>query len=121
MEEPKVLYLTLNRRWYLLIESMKKPEEYREIKAYWWRRFLRDTRGHKAPSMLYNLISLQASIKIKYLEYKHFDIVHFKNGYSKTAPEMSFEFKSIEIREGNPDWGAVPGKLYFVISLGKHL
>jgi hypothetical protein len=30
----------------------------------------------------------------------------------------NFEHKGIEIRTGNPDWGAEPNKLYFVIMHG---
>lgn len=32
-----------------------------------------------------------------------------------------FEHKGIEIRTGNPEWGAEPGKIYFVILHGKEI
>lgn len=32
---------------------------------------------------------------------------------------LKFEHKGIEIRTGNPDWGAEPNKLYFVIMHGE--
>lgn len=32
---------------------------------------------------------------------------------------LTLEHKGIEIREGNPEWGAESGKIYFVIKHGK--
>lgn len=34
---------------------------------------------------------------------------------------LKIEHKGIEIRTGNPDWGAEPGKLYFVILHGNEI
>ena len=34
---------------------------------------------------------------------------------------LKFEHAGIEIREGNPEWGAEPKKIYFVIKHGKKL
>jgi len=45
-------------------------------------------------------------------------------GYPKsndTERILKLEHKGIEIRTGNPDWGAEPDKLYFVIKHGKIL
>ena len=45
-------------------------------------------------------------------------------GYPKgtdTERIVEFEHAGIEIRTGNPDWGAEPNKLYFVIKHGKQL
>ncbi len=51
----KVLHLNLKKKWFDMIASGEKTEEYREIKPYW------NTR-------LYG---------------KEFDLVKFRNGYSK--------------------------------------
>lgn len=34
---------------------------------------------------------------------------------------LKLEHKGIEIRTGNPEWGAEPNKLYFVIKHGRFL
>ena len=42
-------------------------------------------------------------------------------GYPKTGDNeriLKLEHKGIEIRTGNPDWGAEPNKIYFVIKHG---
>lgn len=40
--EEKILYLPLKKKWYEMIESGEKPEEYREDKPYWRRRLYND-------------------------------------------------------------------------------
>jgi len=47
--------------------------------------------------------------------------VVFKNGYSGGAPMASFRNPIITIHEGHPEWGAEPGKKYFVIKLGERI
>ena len=89
----KILYLTLNKKWFDLIKSGEKTEEYREIKPYWEKRFEGINSG----------------------------MLHFKNGYSKKAPHFIIELKGTEIREGKEEWGAEKGKKYFVLKLGKIL
>ncbi len=56
----KILHLTLKKKWFDLIASGEKKQEYRENKPYWQSR----------------------------LHGKTFDEVHFRNGYSKDAPFM---------------------------------
>lgn len=59
-----------------------------------------------------------------------FEIMGFKNftqntmtlGYPKSGDTeriLKLEHAGIEIRTGNPEWGAESGKLYFVIKHGK--
>lgn len=80
-----------------MIESGEKKEEYREIKQYWVSRLL----GGFPPA------------------FKKFDGVVFRNGYSGGAKMMSFKDPKIRIDTGKPEWGAEPGKKYFVITLGE--
>ena len=95
----KILHLPIKKKWFDMIRSGEKKEEYREIKDYWENRFF----VNNDPV------------------FKQFDIVRFKNGYQKNAPVMDVEFNGFEIREGNPEWGAVKGEEYFVIKLGEIL
>lgn len=91
----KKLHLTLRKNWFDLIDSGIKKEEYREIKAYWQKRFAKLLLNDNLP-----------------------DIVSFKNGYAKNAPVTEWEFQGIRIDYGRYEWGAEPDKLYYVILLG---
>ncbi len=85
------LHLTLKKRWYDMIYSGQKPEEYREIKPYWSRRL---TSGKK------------------------FDKVQFKNGYRKDSPSFTMELKEITTGMGVTKWGAPKDKPVFILKLG---
>lgn len=102
----KILHLTLKKQWYQLIESGIKKEEYREIKDYWENRLCDDPQIDKS-GWRFNFIV------------KQYDAVLFKNGYSKTARSMLVKWEGMKIGTGNPEWGAEPGKEYFVIKLGE--
>ena len=85
-----VLHLTLKRKWFDMIASGEKREEYREIKPYW----------------------------IKRLAGRHYDYVHFRNGYNNGCPEMLVECKGIEVGYGKQRWGAGSAERY-KIKLGR--
>lgn len=99
MKHQKILHLTLKKKWFDMIASGEKKEEYREIKPYW------DAR-------LYDKLK---SIIVQY------DIVRFTNGYAKDCPTMDIECREIKFDIGEPNWGAVNGKVYYVIQLGNIL
>lgn len=103
----EILQLTLKKKWFDMIASGKKKEEYREIKEYWISRLC-----WRKPDMIGELSVLKN-------EFKQFDFVAFKNGYSKDAPEMIVEVRGIQMKEGNTDWGAEKGVMYFSIHLGE--
>ena len=52
-------------------------------------------------------------------EKKEFDRVTFYLGYSKNRPSITFRLVAILCGQGRPEWGAEPGKEYFVIRLGE--
>lgn len=113
----KTLHLNLKRKWFDMILSGEKPEEYRGIMNYWITRLclgLWDEYGNENPLIL----PIKEEDYIRFI-FEEFDTITFSNGYSKDRPQFVIEFKGIEIREGNPKWGAKPGKKYFVIKLGK--
>jgi len=102
----KVLHLTLKRKWFDMIASGEKKEEYREIKMYWAVR-------------LQNGFPAEFGIdKGPNADWKDYDYIHFSNGYNRPRT-MNVEFKGVAISEGKPEWGAEPGREYFVIKLGK--
>jgi hypothetical protein len=85
-----ILHLTLKAKWFDMIASGEKKEEYREIKPYWAKRLVG----------------------------KDFAHVLFRNGYSKNARTMLIKCSQIAVAVGQEKWGAERGKLYYAITLG---
>ncbi len=128
----KTLSLVLKKKWYDMIASGEKTEEYREIKPYWITRLLC---GHSIylPDKEYKIGRLQAnflasSVNVfKYqlerqdVKFRNFDKVTFHLGYAKNRPSMTFAIKEIVIDKGKEQWGASHGEAYFAIKLGERL
>ena len=96
----KILHLTLKKKWFDMILSGEKTEEYREMKAYWYRRLVYYS---EPPMYIFN----------------DFVMVCFTNGYAKDAPTMTVECLGIEVNSGKTEWGANYSQHYYVIKLGK--
>jgi len=103
----RVLKLTLKKQWFDMILSGEKTEEYREIKRYWIQRLCNEIEFENNSS--WEAVS------------KKYDWVEFTNGYNKNSPRVTLEWKGLEIRTGNTDWGAIDGEDYFVIKLGREI
>lgn len=86
-----------------MIASGEKKEEYREGKEYWRKRLTDEEEDSDG-------------LTIKPLTH-----VQFRHGYGKNAPIMKFEIREISWTYGFRDWGAEPGKKYFVIKLGDRI
>jgi hypothetical protein len=105
---PSCLQLSLKKKWFEMTKAGIKTEDYREINDYWSKRlFLKpeDSCG----GMLHGL------------DVKKFDYNIMTLGYPNSTDSeriLKLEHKGIEIRTGNPEWGAEPNKLYFVIMHG---
>ena len=101
----KTLTLSLKKQWFDMIKSGEKKEEYREIKAYYEKRFLEP---------LSSRLFRKGETGVK-----PFDTLVFTLGYPKaddTERRLTFKNPRIRIGTGKPEWGAVPSKLYFVIT-----
>lgn len=108
----KTLHLPLKAKWYEMIESGVKTEEYREIKPYWENRIRCQANGVCTPQ----IPCLRArTVGVCDMRYTH---VKFSYGYTKRT--MTFEIKSITIGKGKPEWGA-PADCVFIIKLGKRI
>lgn len=97
----KVLYLHLKKKWFDMFASGEKLEEYRDDTPYWQKRLI-DKSG--------NL--------------KQYDCVIFLSGYPTKGCEnriLSFAHPQIRMGQGKPEWGAINGKTYFVITPGTML
>lgn len=117
----KTLTLPLKRKWFDMTKAGIKPEDYREITPYWIKRLVDTT---KEPTWGINDFVREFEYhgnELKFLEKygKKFDYNRMTLGYPsyKNNPEriQHYPHAGIEIRTGNPEWGAEPGKLYFVI------
>lgn len=97
----KILHLTLKKKWFDLIISGQKAEEYREFKSYWWQRLSEYSDG-------------------EFLFHKTFDAIKFTNGYKKESPSFFIECKNITVGYGDILMGA-PDKPCYIIKLGKVL
>lgn len=76
MKKEKILHLTLMKKWFDEILAGTKKIEYRDIKPYWTKRLLDENNKPKK-----------------------YDIIYFKNGYSKDCRKMKVQFKGLKIRE----------------------
>lgn len=106
-----MLILPIKQKWFNMILSGEKPEEYREIKPYWIRRIL-NVMGF--PEEHWEDIK-ECLIKMNTL--RDFDVL-FRNGYGNCVPEFIAEC-SISIGRGREEWGAVPGEDYFIFHIHK--
>lgn len=111
----KILHLTLKKKWFDMIASGEKKEEYREVKPYWINRLT----WHEYHGL--QTVQLIHALAKKETFRKDFDAIQFKNGYSKTAPIILVEL--LEIHYGYPakmEWIDEPyGNWYFCLVLGK--
>ena len=107
MKSP-ILHLNLKKRWFDMIASGEKQEEYREIKPYWQKFF--------------ECFLCYTRIKIGGRCHSPSNvIICFSHGYKKDRPQMFFKCRGLAIRTGRPVWGAEPGKEYFVIQIGDRI
>lgn len=90
-----MLVLPIKKKWFDMILSGEKKEEYREIKPYYDKRI-----GHYAIG----------TGKITTLV--------LRNGYSYNSPEIKCKC-SISIGTGKEGWGAEPNINYYVIKILK--
>jgi hypothetical protein len=109
------LQLSLKKQWFEMTKSGIKTEDYREITPYWIKRL-------SFVPHIGNGLGYPLEKKFKESVFKKFTTNTMTLGYPKSTDTdriLKFEHAGIEIRTGNPEWGAEPNKLYFVIKHGK--
>lgn len=96
MDEKKMV-LTLKKKWFDLILSGVKTEEYREIKPYWTTRLTK----------YFDLLEASTAKTIL-----------FRNGYGYDKPEFKAEC-TLRTDNGKEEWGAEKDKQYYVLAIRK--
>ena len=114
-----ILNLILKGKWYDMIESGRKIEEYREIKPYWIKRLCDGSYTYDRCATCNGERCLDCLQAFKRYKYNHYDAVNFSRGYTKR--KMMFEIKGMTIGKGIPEWGAPKNKLVFIIELGRRI
>jgi len=95
-----MLTLPVKKKWFDMIWTGGKNEEYREIKPYWRKRF--STAG----------LTFENGMP------KAAGEVLFVNGYGNARPAIRATVR-ISIGQGRPEWGAEPEVLYFRLKILK--
>ena len=93
----KVLNLVVTKKWFDMIVSGAKNEEYREIKTYWIKRLSTNC------EVIHDVVEETRCGKVLYRPYTH---VLFSAGYSKNRPSIEKEIEYIAI--GKPKKGMCP-------------
>lgn len=105
------LHLPLMAKWYDMIESGVKPEEYRAKKPYWIKRLCDMPVQYIEEDPCSNCLLCAGMSR--------FSRVCFSYGYTKRR--MTWELERIRIGYGNPEWGAPKDEEVFIIKLGRRI
>lgn len=116
-----MLTLPIKKKWFDMILSGEKKEEYREIKPHWEVR-IQNAFGAvisiKPTSTLicpyYDI--LQGEDVPECIRKDAIQPVMFRNGYGRNA-KCFVARCSVRVGKGKPEWGAEPGKQYFVLTI----
>ena len=98
----KTLHLVLKCKWWDMIASDEKKEEYRSISDYWVSRLI--------DGEFFGTDTID--------RYKPYENVCFHLGYTNTT--MTFRIARISQGYGNPEWGGGKERV-FIISLGERV
>lgn len=104
----RVLNLPLKKKWFDMIKSGEKKEEYREWTDFWKKRLVAKIDDEEEMVYFWN-----------------YDVLRFTLGYPKaddTEKIMYFECDGITFSESeHPEWGGDPDYPTFIIKIGKRL
>ena len=104
-----MLILPIKKKWFDMIASGEKKEEYREIKPYY------DIRIGRALGSCGSLSQCVPEWRKKLMEDRTLDVI-FRNGYGCDVPTLWATCK-VRIGKGKTEWGAEEGKQYYVLKI----
>lgn len=97
-----MLILPIKKKWFDMILSGEKTEEYREIKKYYETRF----------ESVFGRCTFGPDTECPVKE------IMFRNGYSKESPSFIAVCK-LRQGKGKTEWGAEKGKEYYILEILK--
>ena len=122
-KDNKTLHLVLKRKWWNMIASGKKKEEYRDANHYWAIRLLdRQYRWYSQNIDYPNDFIDWLCFRLTHndITFRSYENVCFHLGYTNNT--ITFKITSMNVMYGEvcrQEWGAEPNKYYFVIKLGE--
>lgn len=127
----KTLHLNLKRKWFDMILSGEKKEEYRDVSYYYISRLFDFKKSpmkyHKTSSEVFayywgflgnRFKSIKHVLSNKFISFKQIQSITFSNGYAKDRDQFVIELISIDIGNGHPDLGA-DNEECFILKLGE--
>lgn len=115
-----MLTLPIKKKWFDMILSGKKKEEYRTINDYYETRFM-----NLFGAILIEPTSIFGHAKYEILQgndvpeeirKEPMQEIMFRNGYSKTSPSLIAKC-ALSVGTGKEEWGAEKDKEYFVLTI----
>lgn len=116
-----MLTLPIKGKWFDMILSGEKKEEYREIKEYYETRF-QNLFGAVTvyPSSIFSnrcqYELLQGEAVPEEIRKDSIEEIIFRNGYSKNSKSVKARCR-LRIGKGRPEWGAEPDKQYYILEI----
>ena len=125
-KDNKTLHLVLKRKWWDMIASGEKMEEYREVCHYWATRLLDEQYRWYSQNIDYpnDFIDWMCfRLTNNDIAFRSYENVCFHLGYTNNT--MIFNIVKMFIGIGTEsckeEWGAEPNKHYFIIKLGERI
>lgn len=116
-----ILTLPIKGKWFDMILSGEKKEEYREIKEYYETRFQNLFGAITVyPSSIFSDRSeyelWQGEAVPEEIRKDSIEEIIFRNGYSKNSKSVKARCR-LRIGKGRPEWGAEPDKQYYILEI----
>ena len=111
------MILPIKKKWYDMILSGEKKEEYREIKPYYTKRFQKIVAPYLLDKNDFWNRQWTDECRTGWYSGEPFDVT-FRNGYSSDSPSFTASV-CLFIGKGKPEWGAEFGKNYYILKILK--
>ena len=102
-----MLVLPIKKKWFDMIASGEKLEEYREIKKYYNKRLGNYFIHHELTAEVRKVLENMPTTAKE---------VIFRNGYNYNSPYIKC-LCQLEIGQGFEEWGAEPNKKYYILNI----
>lgn len=110
-----MLTLPIKKKWFDMILSGEKKEEYREITPYYMSR-LSNLFCVWTKNAEYHSENMRRFLRSENAKKNITQEIMFRNGYSKNSPSFTAKC-TLSVGQGKEEWGAETGKEYFVLTV----